>query len=68
MCSSDLVEGFDRYAECFFGRSYADAPEIDGKIFFTSDKKQTVGEFVNVHIDDILDYDLIGVVVDESSK
>lgn len=63
-----VVEGFDRYAECFFGRSYADAPEIDGKIFFTSDKKQTVGEFVNVHIDDILDYDLIGVVVDESSK
>ncbi len=63
-----VVEGFDRYAECFFGRSYSEAPEIDGKIFFTSERKLSVGEFVNVQIDDILDYDLIGAVVNESSK
>lgn len=63
-----VVEGFDRYAECFFGRSYGQAPEIDGKIFFTSESKLTVGEFVKVHIDDTLDYDLIGAVIDESSK
>ncbi len=55
-----VVEGFDRYAECWFGRSYMDAPEIDGKIFFTSDKKLRVGEYVTVHVDDTLDYDLIG--------
>lgn len=30
-----LVEGYDRYAECWFGRSPADAPDIDGKVFFT---------------------------------
>ena len=30
-----LVEGFDRYAECWFGRSWRDAPDIDGKVFFT---------------------------------
>ena len=35
-----LTEGFDRYAECFFGRSYADAPDIDGKIFFTAPGKK----------------------------
>lgn len=63
-----VIEGFDRYAECFFGRSYAEAPEIDGKIFFTSENKLTVGEFVKVQIDDVLDYDLIGAVIDESSK
>jgi len=63
-----VVEGFDRYAECYFGRSYADAPEIDGKIFFASDKKLNVGQFINVVIDDVLDYDLIGAVADESSK
>ena len=28
-----LVESFDRYAECWFGRSAADAPDIDGKVF-----------------------------------
>jgi ribosomal protein S12 methylthiotransferase len=57
-----VVEGFDRYAECCFGRSAADAPEIDGKIFFTSQKKLTVGDYVNVKIEDLLDCDLLGSV------
>jgi ribosomal protein S12 methylthiotransferase len=57
-----VVEGFDRYAECCFGRSAADAPEIDGKIFFTSPKKLTVGDYVNVKIEDLLDCDLLGSV------
>lgn len=55
-----VCEGFDRYAECFFGRSYMDAPEIDGKIFFTADKKPSPGEFVKVKITDTLDFDLLG--------
>jgi ribosomal protein S12 methylthiotransferase len=63
-----VVEGFDRYAECYFGRSYADAPEIDGKIFFDSNNKLNTGQFVTVHIDDVLDYDLIGAVADESAE
>ena len=59
-----ICEGFDRYAECFFGRSAADAPEIDGKIFFSADKKPAAGEFVTVKITDILDYDLLGERID----
>lgn len=55
-----VCEGFDRYAECFFGRSYMDAPEIDGKIFFTADKKPSPGEFIKVKITDTLDFDLLG--------
>lgn len=55
-----VCEGFDRYAECFFGRSYMDAPEIDGKIFFTADKKPLPGEFIKVKITDTLDFDLLG--------
>lgn len=55
-----VCEGFDRYAECFFGRSYMDAPEIDGKIFFTADQKPCAGEFVGVKITDTLDFDLLG--------
>lgn len=58
-----VVEGFDRYAECWYGRSFMDAPEIDGKIFFASDRKLRVGEYVNVVIDDVMDYDLIGTRV-----
>ncbi|MBQ7784429.1 MAG: 30S ribosomal protein S12 methylthiotransferase RimO [Oscillospiraceae bacterium] len=64
-----VVEGFDRYGECYFGRSAADAPDIDGKIFFTSpEKKLYSGMFVKVHINEIIDYDLIGDVVDESAQ
>lgn len=55
-----VCEGFDRYAECFFGRSYMDAPEIDGKIFFTADEKPSPGEFIKVKITDTLDFDLLG--------
>ncbi|MDE6833014.1 MAG: 30S ribosomal protein S12 methylthiotransferase RimO [Ruminococcus sp.] len=58
-----VVEGFDRLAECWFGRTAMDAPDIDGKIFFTSDKPIVVGEYVNVKITDTLDYDLIGEVI-----
>lgn len=59
-----VVEGFDRFGECFFGRSEMDAPDIDGKIFFSSERKLTVGEYVKVRITDTLDYDLIGEVIE----
>ena len=55
-----LVEGFDRYAECYFGRSAADAPEVDPNVFFTAERKVQPGEFVKVKVTDILDCDLIG--------
>ncbi len=63
-----VVEGWDKWAECYFGRSYAEAPEIDGKIFFTSESPRTVGEYVKVHIDETMDYDLLGSVVNESAE
>lgn len=55
-----LCEGFDPVSEAHFGRSCMDAPEIDGKVYFTSDTKIAEGKFVKVEITDILDYDLIG--------
>ena len=56
-----LCEGFDRYAECFFGRSAADAPDVDPKVFFTAaGDKPRPGEFVTVEITDAMDCDLIG--------
>lgn len=64
-----VVEGFDRYGECYFGRTAADAPEIDGKVFFTSpDRRLAIGEFVKVSINETMDYDLIGDVTDESAQ
>ena len=56
-----IVEGYDRLAEMCYGRSRWDAPEIDGKVFFTSESGMTEGDFVTVEITDRLDYDLLGV-------
>ena len=55
-----LVEGYDSYIKCFYGRSAADAPNIDGKVFFMSKESLKVGSFVNVLINDVIEYDLLG--------
>lgn len=56
-----ICEGFDRYAECFFGRSKADAPEVDGKVFFVAEgSRPKIGDIINVEITDTLDCDLMG--------
>ena len=57
-----VVEGFDKWAECWFGRTEADAPDIDGKVFFTSENPLNIGDFVKLRIIDTLDYDLLGEV------
>lgn len=58
-----LTEGFDRYAECWFGRSAMDAPDIDGKVFFSAETKPYYGEMVTVHVDEAIDGDLFGTRV-----
>ncbi|MBQ7906667.1 MAG: 30S ribosomal protein S12 methylthiotransferase RimO [Clostridia bacterium] len=50
-----LCEGYDKVAEAYVGRAYTDAPDIDGKVFFTSKNRHVVGDFVNVTVTDILD-------------
>lgn len=58
-----LVEGYDPVAEAYYGRSAADAPDIDGKVFVQAKKGLLApGEFVPVRIKEALDYDLIGVL------
>lgn len=58
---SVMVEGYDRYAECYFGRSVLDAPEVDPCVFFTTNgEKLTMGDLVNIRITDHLDCDLTG--------
>ncbi|MCL2545990.1 MAG: 30S ribosomal protein S12 methylthiotransferase RimO [Oscillospiraceae bacterium] len=58
-----LCEGYDAYAECWFGRSYADSPEVDGKVFFIADGDVNAGDFVSVAIEDVVDGDLYGEAV-----
>ncbi len=58
-----ICEGFDPVSEAHFGRSYGEAADIDGKIWFTvPDEKLRIaeGEMLDVTITDALDYDLVG--------
>ena len=55
-----IIEGWDDYIKCYFGRTAADAPEVDGKIFFMSTRPLKIGDFAKVRINDCIDYDLLG--------
>ncbi|MBQ8793684.1 MAG: 30S ribosomal protein S12 methylthiotransferase RimO [Clostridia bacterium] len=55
-----LIEGWDDYIKCYYGRSAADAPEIDGKVFFMAKEQLLIGDFADVQINDTLEYDLLG--------
>lgn len=55
-----LTEGFDEETQCWFGRSYADAPEIDGRVYFTAADAPAPGQFVRVRITACMDCDLMG--------
>lgn len=55
-----LCEGYDPVSEAYFGRSAADAPDIDGKIYFTGKKGIKAGTFVDVRIEEVIEYDLCG--------
>ncbi|MEA4823161.1 MAG: 30S ribosomal protein S12 methylthiotransferase RimO [Clostridiaceae bacterium] len=60
-----LVEGYDRAAGCFFGRSYGESPDIDGKVFIYKPEKNrpSEGDFVEVRICEDIDGDLVGELV-----
>ncbi|MBQ3285258.1 MAG: 30S ribosomal protein S12 methylthiotransferase RimO [Ruminococcus sp.] len=59
-----LVDGFDRYADCFAGRSPFDAPEVDPCVFFTApDRKPRPGELIRVRVNDHIDCDLTGEMI-----
>ncbi|WP_315067483.1 30S ribosomal protein S12 methylthiotransferase RimO [uncultured Clostridium sp.] len=61
-----LVERYD--GKYYYGRNYEMAPDIDANVLFESSKKIDNGEFIKVKIVENMDYDLVGVVVDESCK
>ena len=60
-----LVDGYDEDAEQFYGRTYADSPDIDGRVWIACDEPLTVGDFVQVTIDAVEDGDLCGYVAEE---
>jgi len=62
-----LIEGFDRVANAYFGRSASDAPDVDTKIYILKEKCKKApadGSFHTVKIVDSIDYDLVGELAD----
>ena len=55
-----LVEDYDGYSDSYVGRTYMDAPEIDGVIHFTSEENYNPGDFARVEVIGVNEYDLIG--------
>ena len=60
-----IVDGYDEAIEQFFGRSYADSPEIDSKVWLATDESLMEGTFVKVCIDGIVDGELTGYVLED---
>ena len=60
-----LIDGYDEEFTQFFGRTYADSPEIDGRVWIASEESLVEGTFVKVCIDGIIDGDLSGYLVEE---
>ncbi len=60
-----LVDGYDEEFEQFYGRTYADSPDIDGRVWIASEEPISEGSFVNVCIDAVIDGDLSGYLLEE---
>ena len=59
-----LCDGFDTVARIYHGRTYRDAPDVDGAVYFRSKKAVKSGQFVEVLVTEALDYDLVGEVIE----
>ena len=55
-----LCEGFDPQAQSYVGRSYAESPDVDGRIYFTAKSAPEVGTFVSVRLTGVMDGELTG--------
>ena len=60
-----LCDGFDEQSMLFVGRSYAESPDIDGRIYFSAEREVKTGEFVNVRLTDTMDGELMGELCEE---
>ena len=59
-----LVDGYDEEMGQYFGRCYADSPDVDGRVWLASEEPLREGNFVMVHIDGSADGELTGYVID----
>lgn len=58
-----LCEGFDDTMRLYYGRTYADSVDVDGRVYFTTENELNAGDFVLVRIENSLGADLEGVEI-----
>lgn len=63
-----LVDGYDEEFEQFYGRTFADSPEIDGRVWIAAQEPLHEGDFVRVTMDGTQDGDLTGYVAEEAGE
>ena len=63
-----MVDGYLPEEDVYVARSYKDAPDIDGLVFVYSDRELVTGDMIDVRITDAREYDLEGVLIDESAQ
>ena len=61
-----LVDGYDEEFEQFYGRTYGDSPDIDGRVWLASQDPLREGQFVKARIDGCVEGDLSGYVLEEA--
>ncbi len=59
-----LVDGYDEDFSQYYGRTYADSPDIDGRVWIACEEDLSEGSFVTVCIDGLIDGDLSGYIVE----
>ena len=60
-----LVDGYDEEFQQYYGRTFADSPDIDGRVWIACDEDLSEGDFIKVEIDGLIEGDLSGFVVEE---
>jgi len=60
-----LVDGYDSQLEQYFGRSYADSPDVDGRVWIATQEPLREGQLINVCIDGSVDGDLSGYIMED---
>ena len=63
-----MIEGKVADENAYVGRTYADAPGIDGYMFINTGELLMSGDFVKAHVTGSLEYDLIGEIADEYTE
>jgi ribosomal protein S12 methylthiotransferase len=63
-----MIEGKVVDENAYVGRTYKDAPNVDGYIFVNTDEELISGDFVKVKVTGAVEYDLIGEIADEFTK